>query len=60
MELIKVLDGRDFRERWDGLCITLEDYEDIDCDDYDQQLYNLFEHNSFAFDESKHEYWDLD
>lgn len=58
-ELIKVVDGRDFRERWDGWFITLDDYENIDCDDYEQQLFDLFENHSFKFDESKHEYWEI-
>ena len=58
-EKIKVLDGRDFRDRWDGLFITLDDYENIDCDEYEQQLHDLFEYHSFPFDESKHEYWEL-
>ena len=57
---IKVLDGSDFRDRWKNLCITLEDYENIDCDDYEQQLNDLFEYNSFLFDELKHEYWELE
>lgn len=59
IEKIKVLDGRDFRDRWDNYCIKLSDYENIDCDNYDQQLYDLFEYHSFTFDESKHEYWEL-
>lgn len=60
IEKIKVLDGRDFRDRWNDLCITLDDYENINCDNYEQELHDLFEYNSFAFDESKHEYWELD
>lgn len=59
-EKIKVLDGRDFSARWDNYCIKLSDYENIACDSYDQQLYDLFEYHSFSFDESKHEYWELD
>ena len=59
-EKIKVLDGRGFSARWDNYCIKLSDYENIDCDSYDQQLYDLFEYYSFCFDESKHEYWELD
>lgn len=60
VELIKVVDGRDFRDRWNDLCITLEDYENINCDNYEQELHDLFEYNSFTFDKSKHEYWELD
>lgn len=60
VELIKVLDGRDFSYRWDNYCIKLSDYENIDCDKYEEQLYDLFEYYSFTFDENKHEYWELD
>jgi hypothetical protein len=59
-EKIKVIDGNDFRDRWKDLCITLEDYESINCNNYEQELRDLFEYNSFSFDESKHEYWELD
>lgn len=59
-DLIKVLDGGDFGSRWEGWCIKLEDYENIDCNDYEEQLYNLFEYYSFKFDETEHEYWEID
>ncbi|EMC7871918.1 hypothetical protein [Acinetobacter baumannii] len=59
-ELIKVLDGGDFRDRWNELCIKLEDYENINCDNYEQELHDLFEYHSFVFDESKHEYWEIE
>ena len=59
-DLIKVVDGRDFSYRWEQYCITLEDFENIDCDNYDEQLYNLFEYYSFTFDETKHQYWETE
>ncbi|MFZ5393311.1 hypothetical protein ACOY72_03675 [Acinetobacter seifertii] len=59
-ELIKVLDGGDFRDRWEGLCIKLEDYENINCDNYEQELHDLFEYHSFKFDETKQEYWEAE
>lgn len=61
MSKIKVLDGSDFRDRWKGLCIKLEDYVLINNENYDNELFNLFEYDSFEFDETKHEYagdWD--
>ncbi|QXM18561.1 hypothetical protein Phab24_id115 [Acinetobacter phage Phab24] len=60
VDLIKVIDGGDFRDRWEGWCIILEDFENINCSNYDQELYNLFEYHSFKFDESKHEYWEIE
>lgn len=57
---IKVVDCRDFGREFDDLCILLSDYEDIDCDDYDSQLENLIKNKSFSFDESKHEYWEIE
>ena len=59
-DLIKVVDGRDFSYRWENYCITLEDFENIDCDRYDEQLYDLFEYYSFTFDETKHQYWEIE
>lgn len=59
-DLIKVMDGNDFRDRWKGLCITLEDYENICCSNYTQELHDLFEYGSFEFDETKHEYVEYD
>lgn len=59
-DLIKVVDGGDFRDRWEGWCITLEDFENIKCSNYDQELYYLFEYHSFKFDESKHEYCEIE
>ena len=59
-DLIKVVDGADFSYRWENYCITLEDFENIDCDRYDEQLYDLFEYYSFTFDETKHEYWEIE
>lgn len=58
-ELIKVIDGGDFAIRWSGMYITLEDYENINCDNYDQELFCLFEYHSFEFDHKKHEYWEI-
>lgn len=52
---IKVISGSDFRDRWNGWYITLEDYENISIYSYDQELYNIFEYYSFEFDEEKHE-----
>lgn len=59
-DLIKVVDGRDFSYRWEHYCITLDDFENIDCDKYDEQLYDLFEYYSFTFDETKHQYWEIE
>lgn len=59
-DLIKVVDGRDFSYRWENYCITLEDFENIDCNKYDKQLYDLFEYYSFTFDETKHQYWEIE
>lgn len=59
-ELVKVLDGGDFRDRWSGLYITLEDYENINHDNYEQELFNLFEYHSFEFDHTKHKYWEIE
>lgn len=59
-DLIKVIDGGDFRDRWEGWVITLEDFENININNYHQELHNLFEHHSFKFDESKHEYWEIE
>jgi len=58
-ELIKVVDGGEFDEKWCDLCITLDTYENIDCENYDKQLHDLFENHSFEFDLTKHEYWDI-
>lgn len=59
-ELVKVLDGGDFCDRWSGLYITLEDYENINHDNYEQELCNLFEYHSFEFDYEKHKYWEIE
>lgn len=59
-ELVKVLDGGDFRDRWSGLYITLEDYENINHENYEQELFNLFEYHSFEFDHEKHKYWEIE
>lgn len=59
-DLIKVLDGRDFRERWDGLFIKYDDYENISYGNYEQELHDLFEYHSFPFDEELHEVWDIE
>ncbi|QVW53907.1 hypothetical protein TaPaz_126 [Acinetobacter phage TaPaz] len=59
-DLIKVLDGGDFRTRWEGLCITLEDFENINYENYEQELHDLFEYHSFKFYENKHEYWEIE
>ncbi|MBF6687478.1 hypothetical protein HN258_04765 [Acinetobacter baumannii] len=59
-ELIKVLDGGDFRDRWSGIYITLEDYENISSDNYEQELFNLFEYHGFEFDHKKHKYWEIE
>lgn len=58
--LIKVLDGGDFRDRWSGIYITLEDYENISSDNYEQELFNLFEYHGFEFDCKKHKYWEIE
>lgn len=58
--LIKVLDGRDFRERWDGLFIKSEDFENISCGNYEEELHNLFEYHSFPFNENLHEVWEVE
>ena len=57
---IKVVDCRDFGREFDNLCILLSDYENIECARYDSQLEKLIKNKSFSFDESKHEYWELD
>lgn len=59
-DLIKVVDGGNFRNRWEGLCITLKDFENIKCDNYELELYNLFEYHSFQFDDELHEYWEIE
>lgn len=53
---IAVIDGGDFRYRWNGLCISVSEYESIGGEDYDDQLHYLFEYCSFVFDGSKHYY----
>jgi hypothetical protein len=42
MSKIKVLDGSDFRDRWKGLCIKLEDYVLINNENYDNELFKTY------------------
>ena len=60
MDKIKVVDCRDFCRECDEICILLSDYEEIDCEKYESQLSELIRSKGFSFDESKHEYWELD
>lgn len=56
---IKVIHGGDFRDRWNNIYVSLDDYESLSGEDYEQKLFDLFEYG-FSFDESKHEYCEAD
>ncbi len=55
MNKLKVIDGGNIRDRWKGCFVLTSDYENLSASDYEQELFDLFEYNSFNFDENCHE-----
>lgn len=60
--MIKVIYAGDFGLRWNGLYVTLEDFEDLldiqDVEERQQELFKLFD-CGFTLDESKHRIVDI-
>lgn len=59
---IDVVHGGEFRARWNGIYVYLEDYEYIhklDGDDYVNEKFYLFE-NGFSLDLNKHNVVEID